>query len=82
MKRLFSTILVVLFTVSITAQVWKSDTKMSPWLLNKYEQQQTAKRNNGSPQRAQGRHVVKYILALVESTDGDATIKQKGGVVL
>ena len=82
MKRLLSTILAVIFTLSITAQVWNSDTKMSPWLLNKYEQQQTAMRNNGSPLRVQGRPVVKYILTLVESTDGDATIKQKGGVVL
>jgi subtilisin family serine protease len=82
MKRLLSTILVVFFTLGITAQVWNSDTKMSPWLLNKYEQQQTAMRNNGSPLRVQGRPVVKYILTLVESTDGDATIKQKGGVVL
>ena len=82
MKRLLSTILVVLFTLSITAQVWNTDSKMSPWLLNKYEQQQTAVRNNGGPLHSQGHTVVKYILALVESTDGDATIKQKGGVVL
>ena len=82
MKRLLSTVLVALFTLSMTAQVWNKETKMSPWLLNKYEQQQTAVRNNGGTLRAQGRPVVKYILALVESTDGDATIKQKGGVVL
>ena len=30
MKRLLSTILVVIFTLSITAQVWNTDTKMSP----------------------------------------------------
>ena len=81
MKRLLSTILVVIFTLSITAQVWNTDTKMSPWLLNKYEQQQTAVRENGGAVRAQGRPVINYILALVESTDGDATIQQKGGLV-
>ena len=81
MKRLLSTILVVIFTLSITAQVWNTDTKMSPWLLNKYEQQQTAVRENGGALRAQGRPVINYILALVESTDGDATIQQKGGLV-
>lgn len=81
MKRLLSTILVVIFTLSITAQVWNTDTKMSPWLLNKYEQQQTAVRENGGALRAQGRPVINYILALVESTDGDATIRQKGGLV-
>lgn len=81
MKRLLSTILVVIFTLSITAQVWNTNTKMSPWLLNKYEQQQTAVRENGGALRAQGRPVINYILALVESTDGDATIQQKGGLV-
>ena len=81
MKRLLSTILVVIFTLSITAQVWNTDTKMSPWLLNKYEQQQVAVRENGGTLRAQGRPVINYILALVESTDGDATIQQKGGLV-
>ena len=81
MKRLLSTILVVIFTLSITAQVWNTDTKMSPWLLNKYEQQQTAVRENGGALRAQGRPVINYILALVESTDGNATIQQKGGLV-
>lgn len=81
MKRLLLTSFVVLFTLSITAQVWNTDTKMSPWLLNKYEQQAVVK-NNGMPLRVQGSPVVKYILTLVESTDGDATIRQKGGVVL
>lgn len=81
MKRLLSTILVVIFTLSITAQVWNTDTKMSPWLLNKYEQQQTAVRENDGALRAQERPVINYILALVESTDGDATIQQKGGLV-
>ena len=71
----------VIFTLSITAQVWNTNTKMSPWLLNKYEQQQTAVRENGGALRAQGRPVINYILALVESTDGDATIQQKGGLV-
>ncbi|MBR4920788.1 MAG: S8 family peptidase [Prevotella sp.] len=81
MKRLSSTILVAFFTLSLLAQGWNTNSKMSPWLLNKYEQQQAAVRENGGPLRSQGLSVVNYILALVESTDGDATIKQKGGVV-
>ena len=82
MKKLLSTILVALFTLSITAQVWNTDTKMSPWLHAKYSQEMQEVKKNGGPKRVQGRPVVKYILTLVESTDGDATIKQKGGVVL
>lgn len=57
-------------------------TKMSSWLYDQYQQQQTALRNNGTLLRSQKQPVRKYILALVESTDGDATIRQKGGVVL
>ena len=81
MKRFSSTILVVFFTLSLLAQGWNTRVKMSPWLLNKYEQQQAAVRKNGGPLRSQGRPVINYILTLVESTDGNATIKQKGGVV-
>lgn len=57
-------------------------TKMSSWLYDQYQQQQTALRNNGTLLRSQKQPVRKYVLALVESTDGDATIRQKGGVVL
>ena len=81
MKRLLSTTLVVFFAMSLMAQAWNTTTKMSPWLLHKYEQQQVAVRENGGTLRAQGRPVNNYILALVESTDGDATIRQKGGLV-
>ena len=81
MKRLLSTTLVVFFAMSLMAQAWNTTTKMSPWLLHKYEQQQVAVRENGGTLRAQGRPVINYILALVESTDGDATIRQKGGLV-
>lgn len=81
MRRLLSTILIVFFAISLMAQAWNTTTKMSPWLLNKYERQQVAVRENGGPLRSQGRPVINYILALVESTDGDTTIKQKGGFV-
>ena len=81
MRRLLSTTLVVFFAMSLMAQAWNTTTKMSPWLLNKYEQHQVEVRKNGGPLRSQGRPVINYILALVESTDGDATIKQKGGAV-
>lgn len=81
MRRFLSTILGVFFTMSMMAQTWNTTTKMSPWLLNKYEQHQVAVKKNGGPLRSQGRPVINYILALVESTDGNATIKQKGGVV-
>lgn len=81
MKKLLSTTLVVFFAMSMMAQAWNTTTKMSPWLLHKYEQQQVAVRENGGALRAQGRPVINYILALVESTDGNATIQQKGGLV-
>ena len=38
MKRLLSTTLVVFFAMSMMAQAWNTTTKMSPWLLQKYEQ--------------------------------------------
>ena len=76
-------------TMSVTVSAQKTalksnkDTKMSLWLYDQYQQQQeTALRNNGARHRSQERPVRKYVLALVESTDGDATIRQKGGIVL
>ena len=58
---------------------------MSSWLYDQYQQQQqqTAPESNGALQRSkEQKKVRKYVLALVESTDRDATIRQKGGVVL
>ena len=81
MKRFLTTILVVFFTMSLTAQTWNTTTKMSPWLLNKYERHQEEVKANSRPMHAQERPVIKYILALVESTDGSTTIEQKRGVV-
>ena len=79
----------ICFSISASAQKTfvkaYNDTKMSPWLYDQYQQQQqlqTAPRNNGAPLRSQEKPVRKYVLALVESTDGDATIRRKGGVVL
>ena len=82
MKRLLSTILVVLFTLNITAQVWNTDTKMSPWLHVKYSQEMQEVKKNGGPKRVQGRIVRNYILALVKNTDDAATVREAGGVVL
>ena len=82
MKKLLSTILVALFTLSITAQVWNTDTKMSPWLHAKYSQEMQEVKKNGGPKRVQGRTVRNYILALVKNTDEAATVREAGGVVL
>ena len=82
MKKLLSTILVVLFTSSITAQVWNTETKMSPWLHAKYSQEMQEVKKNGGPKRVQGRTVRNYILALVKNTDEAATVREAGGVVL
>ena len=57
------------------------ETKMSPWLAKQYKQQQEAVRKNGGPLRMKGRPVRNYILTLVQSTDDQTTIRQKGGVV-
>lgn len=87
-KTLF-TGMIMMCTMSVTVSAQKTalksnkDTKMSLWLYDQYQQQQeTALRNNGARHRSQERPVRKYVLALVESTDGDATIRQKGGIVL
>ena len=82
MKRLLSTILVVLFTLNITAQVWNTDTKMSPWLHAKYSQEMQEVKKNGGPKRVQGRTVRNYILALVKNSDEAAAVRGAGGVVL
>ena len=75
MKRLLSTILVVLFTLNITAQVWNTDTKMSPWLHVKYSQEMQEVKKNGGPKRVQGRIVRNYILALVKNTDDEVSLQ-------
>ena len=59
----------------------KDGSKMSRWLLDKYNQHQAKVWHNGGPRLVKGRPERKYILALVESTDGSVTIRQKGGVV-
>ena len=82
MKKIIITLAAALCcTLTIGAQVLQETTKMSPWLKNKYEQHQTAVKKNHGPLRVQGRPVVSYILALVESNDDAAAIRQKGGVV-
>lgn len=89
-KTLF-TGMIMMCTLSVTVSAQKTvlnsnkDTKMSSWLYDQYQQQQqqTAPESNGALQRSkEQKKVRKYVLALVESTDGDATIRQKGGVVL
>ena len=81
MKRFISTILVAFFAITMMAQTWNTVTKMSPWLFNKYERHKMAVKSNSRPSQSQGQPGMSYILALVESTDGSTTIKQKRGVV-
>lgn len=81
MKKFVCFALTVMCAMGLWAQVVAGGSKMSPWLLEQYRQQQTAVRQHGGPLRVQGRPVMKYMLALVSSTDGSATVKQKGGVV-
>jgi subtilisin family serine protease len=86
-KRIIPAVLAAI-CISVSANAQKTfvktdkDTKMSSWLYDKYVQQQDEVKKSGGALRAQGRPVRRYVLALVESTDGDATIRQKGGVVL
>ena len=70
----------VIFTLSITAQVWNTDTKMSPWLHAKYSQEMQEVKKNGGPKRVQGRTVRNYILALVKNSDEAAAVRGAGGV--
>ena len=79
-KRLFM-MAVALCCLSMWAQGLTTTTKMSPWLLSKYHQQQMAVKKNGGPLRVKGRPVRNYMMTLVQSTDGAASIRQKGGVV-
>ena len=64
-----------------TEQLAQVNTKMSPWLLKKYQQHQADVKRHGGQRRADGRPVRNYILTLVESTDGSETIREKGGAV-
>lgn len=81
MRKIVCFALALMCAMGLWAQVMAGGSKMSPWLLDQYRQHQTAVRQNGGPLRVQGRPVMKYMLALVSSTDGAATICQKGGVV-
>jgi len=84
MKKILMTLAAVLccgMTTNLWAQGPQVKTKMSSWLKDKYQQHQTAVKRSGGQLRAQGRPVIKYTLALVQSTDAAATIRQKGGVV-
>ena len=87
--KIFVVTMALMCAMSLTASIQKpvaqpfdDSTKMSSWLYDKYVQQQDEVKKSGGALRAQGRPVRRYVLALVESTDGDATIRQKGGVVL
>ena len=68
--------------MTIGAQGLVGKSKMSPWLRSQYKQQQEAVRKNGGPLRVKGHPVRKYILTLVQSTDNQTTVREKGGVVL
>lgn len=88
-KYIMAVLAAMCFSLSASAQKTfvkaYNGTKMSPWLYDQYQQQQqpqTAPRRGGAPLRSQEKPVRKYVLALVESTDGDTTIRQKGGVVV
>ena len=78
MKMVLTMALSVLFNLTAGAQL---SSKMSPWLLEQYKQQQMEVKKNGGPLRKQGRPVRKYIMALVQSTDDGQSIREKGGVV-
>ena len=86
MKRLVFLIALGWLTVGTRAQQLTElqaqvNTKMSPWLLKKYQQHQADVRHHGGLSRSNGRPVRNYILTLVESTDDSKTIREKGGVV-
>ena len=78
MKMVLTMALSVLFNLTAGAQL---SSKMSPWLLEQYKQQQMEVKKNGGPLRKKGRPVRKYIMALVQSTDDGQSIREKGGVV-
>ena len=80
-KKLLILAAVISCAMTMWAQGPLKKTKMSPWLLNQYQQQQRAVKQNGGPLKVKGRTVRNYILTLVESTDEAAAIRAKGGVV-
>ena len=80
-KQLMTLAAALCCAMTLSAQSPLKKTKMSPWLLNKYQQQQTAVKQNGGPLKVKGRTVRNYILTLVESTDKAAAVRAKGGVV-
>ena len=80
-KKLLILAAVISCAMTMWAQGPLKKTKMSPWLLNQYQQQQRAVKQNGGPQKVKGRTVQNYILTLVQSTDEAAAIRAKGGVV-
>ena len=81
-KKLMILAAVLCCAMTIWAQGPLQKSKMSPWLLNKYQQQQTAVKENGGPLKVKGRTVRNYILTLVQSTDEADAVRAKGGVVL
>ena len=80
-KQLMTLAAALCCAMTLSAQSPLKKTKMSPWLLNQYRQQQTAVKQNGGPLKVKGRTVRNYILTLVESTDKTAAVRTKGGVV-
>ena len=83
MKKILMTLAAVLCcAMTIEAQGLLKPSKMSPWLRGQYRQQQEAVKQCGGRQLEQGRPVMNYILALVESTDQAQSVREKGGVVL
>lgn len=78
MKMVLTMALTVLFNLTAGAQL---SSKMSPWLLKQYKQQQMEVKKNGGPLRKGGRPVKQYIMTLVQSTDDGQSIREKGGVV-
>ena len=81
MKKLIMFAAIIGCAITMWAQSPIKKSKMSPWLLNQYQQQQAAVKQNGGPLRVKGRPVRNYILTLVESTDEAAAVLAKGGVV-
>ena len=82
MKKIILTFAAVLcYAMLASAQGTIVKTKMSPWLQSQYKSEQAAVKKNGGPLRVNGRTVRKYILTLVQSTDGDKAIREQGGVM-
>ena len=81
MRKILLVAAVLCSCTTIGAQGLVGKEKMSPWLKEQYTQHQKAVQKNGGPLHVNGRRVQNYVLALVQSTDGDKTIRQQGGVV-